>query len=512
MAGKIILSVLAVWGLASMLMTAPGQAQGLFPQAAMGTGFTYQGRLTDGGAAAEGPFDCQFKLYDDLNAGAQVGDTVTREDVPVSGGLFTVQLDFGAVFDGAALYLEIGVRPGSSSGAYTTLTPRQALTAAPYAAYALRAPWAGLTGVPAGFPDGVDDNTTYTAGSGLSLTGTEFAVTGAPWSGLTGVPAGFADGVDNNTAYTAGSGLVLTDTTFSADTTYVQRRVSSDCAEGSSIRAIAEDGTVTCETDDGAAYTAGSGLVLTDTTFSADTTYVQRRVSSDCAEGSSIRAIAADGTVTCETDDNTTYTAGAGLSLTDTTFSADTTYVQRRVSSTCTAGSSIRAIAEDGTVTCETDDNTTYSAGTGLSLSGTTFSANTTYLQRRVSSTCTTGSSISAIAADGTVTCETDDNTTYTAGTGLSLSGTTFSADTSYLQRRVSGSCVVGSSVRAINADGTVTCWSDAPLNRTATPTGNIITTVDSAGDVGKYSSITIGANGLPIISYMDFTNNRVKR
>jgi hypothetical protein len=30
--------------------------------------------------------------------------------------------------------------------------------------------------------------------------------------------------------------------------------------------------------------------------------------------------------------------------------------VQRRVASTCTAGSSIRAIAVDGTVTCETDD------------------------------------------------------------------------------------------------------------------------------------------------------------
>ena len=40
--------------------------------------------------------------------------------------------------------------------------------------------------------------TTYTAGSGLSLSPTnEFSVTGAPWSGLTGMPAGFADGVDD---------------------------------------------------------------------------------------------------------------------------------------------------------------------------------------------------------------------------------------------------------------------------------------------------------------------------
>jgi hypothetical protein len=39
---------------------------------------------------------------------------------------------------------------------------------------------------------------TYSAGSGLSLSPTnEFSVTGAPWDGLTGVPAGFADGVDD---------------------------------------------------------------------------------------------------------------------------------------------------------------------------------------------------------------------------------------------------------------------------------------------------------------------------
>jgi hypothetical protein len=44
----------------------------------------------------------------------------------------------------------------------------------------------------------VDTNTTYGAGSGLSLSaGNVFSVTGAPWGGLTGVPAGFADGVDD---------------------------------------------------------------------------------------------------------------------------------------------------------------------------------------------------------------------------------------------------------------------------------------------------------------------------
>jgi len=56
---------------------------------------------------------------------------------------------------------------------------------------------------------------------------------------------------------------------------------------------------------------------------------------SSCAAGSSIRVINADGTVTCETDNDTTYN-----------YPPDS----------CAAGSSIRVINADGTVVCETDD------------------------------------------------------------------------------------------------------------------------------------------------------------
>jgi hypothetical protein len=80
-----------------------------------------------------------------------------------------------------------------------------------------------------------------------------------------------------------------------------------------------------------------------------------------------------DGTVTCEVDDDTTYSAGPGLTLTGTTFAVNTSTIQARVTGTCPAGQAIRAIAMDGTVTCEVDDDTTYSAGPGLTLTGTTF-------------------------------------------------------------------------------------------------------------------------------------------
>lgn len=113
------------------------------PQATpLGTGFTYQGRLANSGVAGTGPYDLQFKLYDNVTGGSLVGSpsTVTFISHTVTNGLFTVMLDFGATaFDGEARRLEIGARPGGSGNAFTVLTPRQAITPAPYALYAANA-------------------------------------------------------------------------------------------------------------------------------------------------------------------------------------------------------------------------------------------------------------------------------------------------------------------------------------------------------------------------------------
>lgn len=114
-------------------LSAPGDPQPANPQAAVGTGFSYQGYLTDGSGPANGPYDFQFRLYDTDTAGAQIGATFILDDIPVNNGLFTVELDFGVgAFGGGGRWLEIDVRPGGSSGAYTTLSPRQKLTPSPY--------------------------------------------------------------------------------------------------------------------------------------------------------------------------------------------------------------------------------------------------------------------------------------------------------------------------------------------------------------------------------------------
>jgi hypothetical protein len=106
----------------------------LIPSArAQGTAFTYQGRLNDGASAAPGIYDLRFAIYDALASGSQIGGTLTSTATGVSNGLFAVTLDFGAgVFNGPPRWLDIGVRT-NGGGAFTTLIPRQPLTATPYA-------------------------------------------------------------------------------------------------------------------------------------------------------------------------------------------------------------------------------------------------------------------------------------------------------------------------------------------------------------------------------------------
>src|SRR6516164_847716 len=103
---------------------------------AQGTAFTYQGRLNDGSAPANGNYDMQFYLRNLLIGGSPVGTTNSLAPVQASNGLFTVTLDFGpGIFAGSPLWLEIGVRTNGSVAAYTTLSPRQPLTPSPYALF-----------------------------------------------------------------------------------------------------------------------------------------------------------------------------------------------------------------------------------------------------------------------------------------------------------------------------------------------------------------------------------------
>ena len=153
------------------------QPEGLLaPQAALGSAFTYQGQLKKNGSPINDTCDFQFSLYDASSGGTQITSTQTVTGVSVSNGLFTTLIDFGnGAFNGDARWLEIAVKCAGDAN-FVPLSQRQPLTAVPYALFSKAAAWSGLSGVPAGFADGVDNDTTYTAGIGLTLIGGQFGL------------------------------------------------------------------------------------------------------------------------------------------------------------------------------------------------------------------------------------------------------------------------------------------------------------------------------------------------
>jgi hypothetical protein len=105
----------------------------LLSAVAQGTAFTYQSRLNDGASPANGIYDLRFTIYDSSGGPTLIAGPLTNSPVAVSNGVFTVTLDPGAgVFAGAERWLEIALRM-NGGGAFTTLVPRQHITATPYA-------------------------------------------------------------------------------------------------------------------------------------------------------------------------------------------------------------------------------------------------------------------------------------------------------------------------------------------------------------------------------------------
>jgi len=118
-----------------LLLTLSSLTLGVAQPVPLGATFTYQGRLSDGANPANGSYGMLFYLYDAPTNGTQLGN-LGIASVPVSNGLFTAQLDFGATaFDGNARWLEIAVQTNGAV-TFTPLTPRQPVTPTPYALFA----------------------------------------------------------------------------------------------------------------------------------------------------------------------------------------------------------------------------------------------------------------------------------------------------------------------------------------------------------------------------------------
>ncbi len=278
--------------------------------------FTYQGLLKEGGNPANGTYDFRFRLFDASAGGAQIGTDQFADDLNVQNGLFTTAIDFGAVWTGAERYLEIAVRPGSSTGGYQELAPRVKISLTPYAAYAFRAPWSGLIGIPAGFADGIDNDTTYAAGAGLTLTGTTFSIaTGGIVTGM------LADSAVTTAKIANGA---VTDAKLSITGVSAGAYGSATQVPQLTVNAQGRITGVTNVTISGVSPGGAAGGDLSGSYPNPTVARIQGRPVSTTAPSSG-QVLKWNGSAWAPANDaDTQYSAGAGLSLSGTTFSVAT--------------------------------------------------------------------------------------------------------------------------------------------------------------------------------------------
>jgi hypothetical protein len=157
--------------LACLLLSATAQAQ-----TPTTTTFTYQGRLLSAGQPVSGVYDLRFRLYDVASGGAPLGLTQCRDNVTVTGGVFTVTLDYGEAFAAPVKFLEIELRPDTGltcidATGLQLLSPRQPLTAAPLSTYSLSAQFAGQAATANSATTANLANNATSAGNAINLNG-----------------------------------------------------------------------------------------------------------------------------------------------------------------------------------------------------------------------------------------------------------------------------------------------------------------------------------------------------
>ena len=103
---------------------------------AQSSAFTYQGKLTENGAPANGIYEMRFRLFNQVANGFEFGTPKTIPNISVAGGIFTVKLEIGDwTFDQNDRFMEIAVRPQGSVNPFTVLAPLQQITLAPKALF-----------------------------------------------------------------------------------------------------------------------------------------------------------------------------------------------------------------------------------------------------------------------------------------------------------------------------------------------------------------------------------------
>ena len=176
----------------------------------LGSAFTYQGRLQDGGGYPTGLYEFQASLWDAPLGGARIGETNIMAAVPVTNGLFVVSVDFGAgAFNGSARWLNLLVRSNGVATPPTVLSPRTAVAPAPQALFAVSAATAS-TAISASTAAAVGPNAVKTPGIVDGAVTAAKIGNGEVVKSLNGLRDGVSLSAGTNIAITpSGNGLVV---------------------------------------------------------------------------------------------------------------------------------------------------------------------------------------------------------------------------------------------------------------------------------------------------------------
>jgi len=144
---------------------------------------SYQGRLlSTSGTPYDGSKLVKFTIYDGASAAVWNSGFIS---VTFNNGLCAVKLGESPqpALPTSNWTSDTGLTLGITVDVDPEIAPRTRFTTVGYAMHAKNsetassAPWGGITGVPAGFADGVDDaGASYSPGSGLQLVGTVFSI------------------------------------------------------------------------------------------------------------------------------------------------------------------------------------------------------------------------------------------------------------------------------------------------------------------------------------------------
>lgn len=536
--------------------------------APLGTAFTYQGQLKDAGLPANASYDFQFKLFDAAAAGAQIGSTILKGDVAVSAGQFSVSLDFGATpFAGQSRFLEIGVRPGASTGAYTLLGARQELTPSPNALHSATTSDAEVqrrTVSPAcsvgQYVRAIAADGTPTCASDANSGGTVTSVT--PGSGLSGgtitgsgtisvAPLGITSSMIANGAISSGKIANGAVGAAQVDSTQVQTRVLASCPPGDYLRGVNADGSVLCGT-----YFVPPAITTVDDPANLVGNYTSLALGADgfpviAYHDSTASALkvakcanpTCTGTTTITTIDDSANTVGLDPSIaigadgfpviSYADFTAGTLKVAKCVNTACTGASTITVV----------DDPPVNMVGefSSIAISVDTFPV-MSYWDR--SGTLKVAKCVNAACTGASIVTTVDDPVNGVGNTSSLAIGPdgfpviAYSDTTAFalkFAKCVNAACTGATLIRtlddstnllgvypslAIGADGlAVISYKDATLGalkvaKCFNAVCNVVSTLivdDPVADVGAYNSIAIGADGLPIVSYQDSTAGALK-